>query len=53
MKGKIGDAAFRRILGWRKMEYTHTPLTEKSHQVTVHYFYNMFTRSVRQVKVKR
>ncbi len=52
MKGAIKDNSYKRILGWRKMQYTHQPLTAKGSKVTVHYFYNIFTKSARQLKVK-
>jgi RHS repeat-associated protein len=53
MKGKINDKTYRPILGWQKMQYVHRPLTGKGKQVTVHYFYNKYIRSVRQLKFKR
>jgi RHS repeat-associated protein len=49
---KIGDKRFPRWAGWRKMEYTHKPLMNKGKQASVHYFYNKFTHSVRQLKNK-
>jgi len=52
MKDKIKDPSFKRILGWSKMQYKHEPLTGKGKTVTVHYFYNKYTRSIRQLKVK-
>lgn len=52
MKGRITDSSYKRIFGWRKMQYVHYPLTTKAKKVVVHYFYNIFTRSIRQVKIK-
>jgi RHS repeat-associated protein len=53
MKGEIKDTNYSRLLGWRKMQHIHRPLTDKGKQVTVHYFYNVFSRSIKQLKVKR
>ena len=49
MKNQINDPAFKRTLGWRKMEYTHY---SRGYKITVHYFYNIYTHSIQQLKLK-
>jgi RHS repeat-associated protein len=49
MKGKINDPRYREAAGWRKMEYT---LRQNGRQATVHYFYNVKTKALDQIKIK-
>ena len=53
MNEKIKDQRFKAADGWNKMRYVHRPLTLRAGgKIVVHYFYNISSRSVKQVKIK-
>lgn len=53
MNEKIKDPRFKASDAWNKMRYVHSPLTPKAGgKIVVHYFYNVSTKSVKQLKIK-
>ena len=50
MKGRIKDPLYKEALGWKKMQYVKYAYNQK---IVLHYFYNVRTKAISQLKVIR